>query len=101
MEAVMSMYMLLCNFTDQAIRNMKEAPNRRAAAREKAKKLGVEIKAGYLALGVYDLIVHLEAPDEETVARFVLSLASTGNLRTTTIKVFSEAEFDKIVGALV
>jgi uncharacterized protein with GYD domain len=72
-----------------------------AAAREKAKKLGVEIKAGYLALGVYDLIVHQEAPDEETVARFVLSPASTGNLRTTTIKVFSEAEYDKIVGALV
>ena len=59
----------------------------------------MEIKAGYLALGVYDLIIHLEAPDEETVAKFVLSLA--GNLRTTTIKVFSEAEYDRIVGALV
>jgi uncharacterized protein with GYD domain len=97
----MSMYMLLCNFTDQAVRNMKEAPSRRAAAREVAKKLGVEIKAGYLALGAYDLIIHLEAGDEETVAKFVLSLASAGNLRTTTIKVFSEAETDRIIGALV
>ena len=96
----MSMYMLLCNYTDQAIRNMKEMPSRREAAREKAKKLGVEIKAAYLALGVYDLIVHLEAPDEETVAKFVLSLASGGNLRTTTIKVFSEAETDRIVAAV-
>lgn len=97
----MSMYMLLCNFTDQAIRNMKDAPNRRAAAREKAKKLGVEIKAGYLALGVYDLIIHLEAGDDETAAKFVLSLASTGNLRTTTIRAFPEAEYDRIVGGLV
>lgn len=97
----MSMYMLLCNFTDQAIRNMKDAPNRRAAAREKAKKLGVEIKAGYLALGVYDLIIHLEAGDDETVAKFVLSLASTGNLRTTTIRAFPEAEYDRIIAALV
>ena len=97
----MSMYMLLCNFTDQAVRNMKEAPSRRAAAREVAKKLGVESKAGYLALGAYDLIIHLEAGDEETVAKFVLSLASAGNLRTTTIKVFSEAETDRIIGALV
>jgi uncharacterized protein with GYD domain len=31
----MSMDMLLCNFTDQAIRNMKDVPSRRAAAREK------------------------------------------------------------------
>jgi len=97
----MSMYMLLCNYTDQAIRNMKEMPSRRAAAQEKAKKLGVEIKAAYLALGIYDFIIHIEARDEETVAKFVLSLASGGALRTTTIKVFSEAEFDKIVGAMV
>jgi uncharacterized protein with GYD domain len=95
------MYMLLCNYTDQAIRNIKEAPSRRAAAREKAKKLGVEIKAGYLALGAYDLIIHLEAADDEAVAKFVLSLASGGNLRTTTIKVFSESETDRIIGALV
>ena len=97
----MSMYMLLCNYTDQAIRNMKDAPSRRAAARETAKKFGVEIKAGYLALGAYDLIIHLEARDEESVAKFVLSLASAGNLRTTTIKVFPEAEFEKIVGGMV
>ncbi len=96
----MPMYMLLCNFTDQGIRSIKDMPSRRAAAREKAKKLGVEIKAGYLALGAYDLIIHLEACDEEAVAKFVLSLASAGNLRTTTTKVFSEAEADKIVGAL-
>ena len=64
----MSMYMLLCNYTDQAIRNMKEMPSRRAAAQEKAKKLGVEIKAAYLALGIYDFIIHIEARDEETVA---------------------------------
>jgi len=95
------MYMLLCNYTDQAIRNMKEMPSRRAAAQEKAKKLGVEIKAAYLALGIYDFIIHIEARDEETVAKFVLSLASGGALRTTTIKVFSEAEFDRIVGAMV
>jgi uncharacterized protein with GYD domain len=97
----MSMYMLLCNYTDQAIRNMKDMPSRREAAREKARKLGVEIKAAYLALGVYDFIIHLEAKDEEAVAKFVLSLASAGSLRTTTIKIFSEAEYDKIVAGMV
>ena len=80
----MSMYMLLCNYTDQAIRNMKDMPSRREAAREKAKKLGVEIKAAYLALGVYDFIIHLEAKDEEAVAKFVLSLASGGRDRKST-----------------
>jgi uncharacterized protein with GYD domain len=97
----MSSYMLLCNYTEQAVRNMKDMPKRRAAAQETAKKLGVEIKSVYLALGVHDLIVHVEAPDDATIAKFVLSLASAGNLRTTTVPVFADAEFEKIVGGLV
>ena len=97
----MSMYMLLCNYTEQAVRNMKEMPKRREAAYEKAKKLGVEIKAAYLALGAHDLIIHVEAPDDEAIAKFVLSVAAMGNMRTTTVRCFPEAEFEKIVGGLV
>ena len=97
----MSMYMLLCNYTEQAVRNMKEMPKRREAAREKAKKLGVEIKAAYLALGAHDLIIHVEAPNDEAIAKFVLSLAAMGNMRTTTVRCFPEAEFEKIIGGLV
>jgi uncharacterized protein with GYD domain len=96
----MSTYMLLCNYTDQGVRNIKEAPKRRAAAREFGKKLGVDIKTGYLAMGAYDLIVHAEAASDEAMAKFVLTLASKGNVRTTTVKVFPEAEFDKIVAAV-
>jgi uncharacterized protein with GYD domain len=97
----MSMYMLLCNFTDQGVRTIKEMPTRRAASREKASKLGVEIKSAWLALGAYDFILQLEARDEETIAKFVLSLATMGNLRTTTVRLFSEADYEKIVGGVV
>jgi len=89
----MSAYMLLCNFTEQGIRTIKDAPKRR----ELAKKLGVEIKTAYLAIGPYDLVIHMEAPNDETLATYLLSLASKGNVRTTTLKVFPEAEFDKII----
>jgi len=65
------------------------------------KKLGVDIKAGYLAMGTYDLLIHAEAASDEAMATFVISLASKGNVRTTTLKVFPEAEYDKIVAALV
>jgi uncharacterized protein with GYD domain len=97
----MSAYMLLCNFTDQGVRTVKEVPKRRTAARELGKKLGVDIKAGYLAIGTYDLIIHAEATGDEAMAKFLLSLAAQGNVRTTTVKVFPEAEFDKIIAALV
>jgi uncharacterized protein with GYD domain len=93
----MTAYMLLCNFTDQGVRTIKDAAKRRQAAREMAKKLGVEIKTSYLAIGPYDLVIHAEAPNEEALATYLLSLASKGNVRTTTLKLFGEAEFDKIV----
>jgi uncharacterized protein with GYD domain len=96
----MSAYMLLCNYTDQGVRNIKEVPSRRAAARELATKCGVEIKSGYLAIGPHDLVIHVEAPNDEVLATFLLSLASRGNVRTTTLKLFPEAEYDKIVGAV-
>ena len=96
----MAQYMLLGNFTDQGVRNIKEAPTRRAAARELAKKCGDEIKTGYLAIGPYDLVIHVEAPNDEALATFLLSLGSKGNLRTTTLKLFPEAEYDKIIKAV-
>jgi uncharacterized protein with GYD domain len=93
-------YMLLCNYTDQGIRNIKEAPNRRAAAIELGKNLGVDIKAAYLAIGPYDLVIQVGASNDEALATFLLSLASKGNVRTTSLKLFPEAEFDKIVAGI-
>ena len=96
----MAAYILLCNLTDQGARAIKEAPQRRRAARELAKSCGVEMKEVYLAIGPYDLVIHAEAPNDETLATYLLSLGSRGNVRTTTLKVFSETELDKIVGAV-
>ena len=96
----MATYVLLCNYTDQGIRAVKDSPTRRAAAKELGKKLGVEVKASYLAMGMCDLILTVEAASDDAVAKWVLSLASKGNVRTTTIKVFPEAEMDKILAGL-
>jgi uncharacterized protein with GYD domain len=96
----MGTYVLLCNYTDQGIRAVKDSPKRRAAARDMGKTLGVEIKNSYLAMGTYDIILVAEAASDEALAKWVLSLGSKGNVRTTTIKVFPEAEMDKILSAL-
>jgi uncharacterized protein with GYD domain len=77
----MSVYMLLCNFTDQGVRNIKDAQSRRAAAREMRKKLGVDIKAGYLAMGTYDLLIHAEAASDEAMATFTRKPPTARNLR--------------------
>jgi uncharacterized protein with GYD domain len=42
----------------------------------------------------------VEAPDDATLAKFVLHLAGAGNVRTQTLKAFSEDEYRKILGGL-
>ena len=44
-------------------------------------------------MGAYDVVFVLEAPDDQTAARFLLQIGSTGNLRTTTSKAMSREEF--------
>jgi uncharacterized protein with GYD domain len=96
----MATYVVLGNFTDQGIRNVKDSPKRRAAARELGKKFGVELKTAYLAMGTYDLVLIVEAATDEAVAKWTLTTAAKGNVRTTTIKVFPESDYDKIIGAV-
>jgi uncharacterized protein with GYD domain len=47
-EDLMLTFMLSMNWTDQGIKNIKDAPKRVQAGRDLAKKVGVEIKHLYL-----------------------------------------------------
>jgi uncharacterized protein with GYD domain len=97
----MATYLLLCNWTDQGIRNVREAPERRRRAMELAKQCGCEIKAVFLTIGPYDLALRVEAPDDEAIARLALSVGAQGNLRTLTMKAFPAEDFERIIGSLV
>lgn len=96
----MATYISLINYTDQGIRNIKESPKRVDAARELVKKMGGELRQLYLTMGAYDLIAVVEAPSDDVMASFSLALGSAGNVRTTTLKAFPEADYRRIVAAL-
>lgn len=96
----MASYLVLVNWTEQGIRNVKESPRRLDASREVGRKMGVEIKDVCMTIGPYDMAVRAEAPDDAAMARFILALASGGNVRTTTLKAFAEAEYREIIAAL-
>jgi uncharacterized protein with GYD domain len=96
----MPTYVSLINYTDQGIRNVKEGPKRLDAAKKLLKDLGGELKAFYLTMGSYDVVSVVEAPNDETLAKFVLVLASGGNVRTLTMKAFTEPEYRKLIATL-
>ena len=96
----MARYIVLLNWTDQGIRNAKDSPKRLDAGRATAKKFGVEIKEFYMTMGDVDMVMHADAPNDEALAKFILALAGLGNVRTRTLKAFSEDEYRKILGSL-
>ena len=60
----------MLSWTDQGIRAVKDTPKRIQAARESAKKFGVEIKQIFLTSGEFDILVIYEAPSAEHIAKF-------------------------------
>ena len=96
----MPTYIILINFTDQGVRNVKESPKRLDAAKKLLKSMGGEFKQFYLTMGAYDLATIVEAPNDEAIAKFALVVGSLGNIRTTTLKAFPEDEYRKIIAAL-
>ena len=96
----MPTYISLLNWTQKGIENIKESPSRLDAAKQVYRSMDAEIKAFYMAMGQYDMVIVAEVPNDETVAKLALTLASKGAVRTETLRAFSEAEYRKIVGTL-
>jgi uncharacterized protein with GYD domain len=96
----MSTYILLINLTQQGIQTIKDGPARLDAAKKAFKAAGGELKEFYLVMGEYDIVVVAESPDDESAARLALSIGSLGNIRTQTMRAFSESDYRKIVASL-
>jgi len=97
---LMPTFMMSLNWTDQGIRAVKDSPKRSEAARELAKKVGVEIKHLYLTSGDSDLVIFVEAPSGDNVAKFALAVSSLGNVRTRTVRAWSADEYRKLISEL-
>jgi uncharacterized protein with GYD domain len=93
-------YIMLANWTDQGIRNVKESPSRLDAAKQMLKDLGGEFKSFFLTMGDYDLVVVYEVPDDTAAAKFALQIGMLGNIRTRTLKAFPEDAYRQLLGSV-
>ncbi len=95
----MPFYIILWNWTEQGIKNVKDAPRRIAASRAAAERLGGKLTV-YYTIGAYDTVGVAEFRDDETVASFLVSLGSLGNVSSQTLRAFSESEGASIISKL-
>lgn len=96
----MALYISLNHFTDQGIRSFKDTAKRADAVRELAKKFGVTVKELYWTLGGYDSVGVFDAPDDASMAALQAGIGSQGNIRTLTLRAFSQADMNGILAKM-
>jgi uncharacterized protein with GYD domain len=93
----MATFVVLANFSDQGIRNIKESPKRSDAFKEQAQRLGATVKEVYWTMGRYDIVAIIDAPDDNTITALGLSTGKLGNVRTETLRAFNKADMEGIL----
>jgi uncharacterized protein with GYD domain len=91
---------ILMKFTDQGIRNIRQAPERIHEGIKKYEAMGGKLIGFYATMGEYDYVAIGETPNDEVGMTFALGLGAQGNVRTTTMKAFTVEEFTNMVSKL-
>jgi uncharacterized protein with GYD domain len=91
-------FIVLGNWTEQGIKNIQEAPNRIKITHAMVEKAGGKMQL-YYTLGEFDFVMVIDAPSDDAIASILLCLGSMGNVRTRTLKAWTEEEGAKILTA--
>ena len=63
-----------------------------------AEKLGGRMLSVYVTTGQYDVVITLDMPDGDAMAKFAMGITASGNARTTTVRGWAPEEFAKLAG---
>jgi uncharacterized protein with GYD domain len=98
-QYMVQQYIILLRWTEQGIRNFKDTTRRADSAKSEAERIGGNLTI-YWTFGEYDMVCILEAPNDEAAMEFGLRVGSLGNIRSTTLRAFTEEEIARVVNKL-
>lgn len=96
----MPSYLALGKYTQQGLDTMGELGDRLAATKQTVSDAGGRLIFFYMTFGQYDFAALTEMPDDEAAARLALSINAQGNIRTETVRAFTEEEAIALVSSL-
>ena len=95
----MPLFVVLVNWTDQGLKNMKGTPIRVENVHRIAAEVGGKVQI-YYTLGQYDTVSILDVPDDKALIKYLSYIGSQGNARTKTLKAWTEDEAAKLLADL-
>ena len=96
----MPAYVSLYRYTEQGIKGIKDAPQRVKMQRERIQQAGGKLIGVWWTQGQYDAVSIAEFPDDDTAMAALFALGGQGNVRTETLRAFSEDDLARILGKL-
>jgi uncharacterized protein with GYD domain len=98
-EGLMSTYVTLINWTDEGAKTAANTVDRAEAAQKLAASAGGSMQV-YWTMGLYDIVAILEFPDDESAVATLAKIASTGAVRTQTMRAFNADEVRGIMAKM-
>jgi len=91
-------YLVISTLTDEGARTLKSRPSRVEEVNRELESMGVKVLEQYAVLGSFDFINIVEAPDNATIAKAMVELASRGTIRTRTMPIIPVKELIEKLG---
>ena len=86
--------------TVQGAKGIDGAPERAKGVVKFAADMGVEIIEFFYCTAMFDYIMKVNAPDDETVTAFCMAASRTGNVTAKATRAFNPDEWEAIVKKL-
>ena len=96
----MPTYISLCRWTAQGAASLKDSPSRLDAAKKAFADAGVKVVGFYMTTGTHDMVIITEAPNDDALAKAMLSTISKGSITTQTSRAFTEDEYRALMKSL-
>jgi uncharacterized protein with GYD domain len=93
----MTTFVSLINWTEQGIKNFRDTTQRAEDFSRLVASSGGRVRELLWTVGEYDLVCIAEFPDDETGVAALLQVASTGNIRSSTLRAFNAEEMAGII----
>jgi uncharacterized protein with GYD domain len=95
---MLSVFVVLGNWTAEGIKKISDVPKRASMVHDMVNKAGGKMQVFY-TLGEFDFVAIIEVPKDEDLMAILLCIGSMGNVRTRTLKAWTEEEAVKVISA--
>jgi uncharacterized protein with GYD domain len=96
----MPTYITLIRYTEQGVKTFTDLSQRLEETKTAGEAVGAKLVGYYLTMGQYDAVAISEAPDDHTIAKLALAAGARGNVRTETMRAFTDDEARSIAADL-